>query len=676
MGGTDAEVRQASESRLRALFEDAPLPTWELDLSPVVQLLVEHGVSRSEELAARLVQEPEVLARCAALVRIVDSNRAARTFAGARSREEMNERDAHGIRPEAFAAAGEPLAALWLGATTATAELTLPMTPGEVRGVSVHVSVCSGHEASLSRVIVTVLDVTERRRAEATLRRREQRQQLALSAGGIGTFDMDLASGMGDWSPEVAELWGMPPGYAGSLAELCWKRVHPEDIVRVQAEFTQAIARGGSTDLEFRVLRPDGTVRWLRWRGQVTRDVPGGVEHILGVNMDITERRRLEDAFRQAQKMEAFGQLAAGIAHDFNNLLTVMVMDLALIQEEAEAGEHRRPLTEIGDAVARATNLTRQLLTFSRRQPQLLGPLDLNHVVANVTRMLVRLIGEQITLTEHLTPEGALVHADSGMMEQVLVNLAVNARDAMPAGGRLDLHTEVVTLDENEARTRPRARAGRFVRLTVADTGTGVAPEHVARLFEPFFTTKEVGKGTGLGLATVFGIVAQHQGWIDVESALGVGTAFRVYLPLIDAPPVTPRLAHSREPASAPRTTDAILVVEDEPAVLRLLRRLLEGRGYRVLTAANGVDGLRVWEEHKAEISLLLTDMVMPGGIGGLQLSTQMRADKPNLKVIYSSGYVPDGLDLSKLHDATFLAKPFSAEALLAAVARLLVDDA
>jgi two-component system, cell cycle sensor histidine kinase and response regulator CckA len=378
-----------------------------------------------------------------------------------------------------------------------------------------------------------------------------------------------------------------------------------------------------------------------------------------------TERKRLEEQFRQVQKMEAFGQLAGGVAHDFNNILTVIQGNVSLLQvRQLPAAEQDVAVAETLRAAERAGNLTRQLLTFSRRQPIQLRDIDANEVVASMTKMLQRIIGEHITLETRYAPGGAPVRADSSMLEQAFMNLAVNSRDAMSEGGRLTLETAAVTLTETDVRSRPKARPGAFVRLSVIDTGCGITPEHMPHLFEPFFTTKEVGKGTGLGLATVFGIVEQHVGWIEVESHAGIGTTFSIFLP---------RLPHSvmartqPPPATVRGGSETILVVEDETAVRSVMCRLLERHGYRVFAAESGTAALAVWHEHRAIIDLLVTDMVMPGGIGGRELANQLRAEQPALKVIHCSGYTDEMLGPdSPLRDAhSFLAKPFDHPAFL-----------
>ena len=359
-----------------------------------------------------------------------------------------------------------------------------------------------------------------------------------------------------------------------------------------------------------------------------------------------------EAQLRQSQKMEAIGQLAGGVAHDFNNLLAVIRgnTELVLMNPCHVKCDSCERLGEVVTATERAANLTRQLLTFSRKQTMLSQPLALNEVVANFTKMLKRIIGEDIELECRYAARLPFVQADPGMIEQVLANLAVNARDAMPKGDQILIATEPASLDAAYASAHPEARAGDFVCLSVTDTGTGIAPEHLPHLFEPFFTTKEVGKGTGLGLATVYGIVEQHQGWIDVTSQLGVGSTFKIFLPAIQPPPEVVSPLKPVE-VKAVGGSETILLVEDDDEVRTLTGRLLKKSGYRVREAASGPQALEVWSAHKTDIDLLLTDMIMPDRMSGRELIEQLLPERPALKVIIMSGY--SGETIGK--DTTFL---------------------
>jgi PAS domain S-box-containing protein len=393
---------------------------------------------------------------------------------------------------------------------------------------------------------------------------------------------------------------------------------------------------------------------------------------MLSLFRDVTLQRRLEKQLRQSQKMEAIGQLAGGVAHDFNNILTVIHGHASLLGMADLSKPGARSAQQIIQAAERAAALTRQLLAFSRRQ--LIQPrrLDLNLIVGNMTEMLGRLLGEDVSLQLNYALSPAIVEADSGMMEQVLLNLAVNARDAMPRGGKLAIQIAVLDIDAGHIRRHPEAHIGRFVCVSKSDTGCGIPPENLPRIFEPFFTTKEVGKGTGLGLATVYGIVKQHQGWIEVESTLGKGTTFRIYIPFAGIAPVE---------ADSPGTkiivrggSETILLVEDEHPVRELVASVLQNYGYQILQAASGQEAVGVWNENKNKIHLLLTDLVMPGNMNGHELAEQLRGEKPALKVIFTSGYSADivGKDFKLDASLNFLQKPYHPNTLSLTVRRCL----
>jgi PAS domain S-box-containing protein len=390
---------------------------------------------------------------------------------------------------------------------------------------------------------------------------------------------------------------------------------------------------------------------------------------LLGLFRDVTAQKRLEDQLRQSQKMEAIGQLAGGVAHDFNNILTVIHGHASLLLAGgALAGPPARSAQQIIQAAERAAGLTRQLLTFSRRQVMQPRRLDMNEVVGNMTKMLGRILGEDIALQLHYFPRPALVQADAGMMEQVLLNLAVNSRDAMPKGGLLSVRISLEEVDARHMLHHSDAHTGRFVCITAADTGCGIPGENLRRIFEPFFTTKEVGKGTGLGLATVYGIVKQHQGWVEVESEVGKGTTFKVFLPCSgEAAPV----------AEAPSVeevvrggSETILVVEDEAAVRDLVCSLLAAHGYNILQAESGIQALEMWPNCKEKVDLVLTDLVMPDRVNGRELAEKLWAERPRLKVIFTSGYSADvvGKDFVLRRGLNYLQKPYHPHKLAVAV--------
>jgi len=384
---------------------------------------------------------------------------------------------------------------------------------------------------------------------------------------------------------------------------------------------------------------------------------------------DITDRLNLEAQLRHSQKLESVGRLAAGVAHDFNNILTVIKGHTGLLRAEPNlSAETAESLQQVSRAAERASKLTNQLLTFSRKTPIQPQRIDLNETLTNMSMMLHRTLGEDITFQFHYAPDLPAIWADLSLIEQVIMNLAVNARDAMPKGGQLVISTTAVETDPVYVQRHAEAGVGRFVCLTMIDTGCGMDQNTLSRLFEPFFTTKEASKGAGLGLATAYGIVKCHGGWIDVQSRVGQGSTLKVYLPPIDR--VTEVQAEGRLRSAVAGGTETILAVEDEPPVLWTIRNVLERYGYRVLEAATGVEALAVWHQHQNEIDLLLTDMVMPVGLDGQELAGKFKMQKPNLKVIYTSGYSVEvaGKDLALMDGLNFLQKPFDAEKLASAV--------
>lgn len=376
---------------------------------------------------------------------------------------------------------------------------------------------------------------------------------------------------------------------------------------------------------------------------------------------DATDRLKLEAQVLQSQKMTSIGQLAGGIAHDFNNMLTVIHGHAdVLTTAKSMPPMVVESIHGISEAAERATKLTRQLLTFSRQHPMIAIDIDMNETVSQMSSMLSRILGEDIALELHFCQPPPFVHADRSMIEQILLNLAVNARDAMPAGGKLVVTTAMRTLEQGEIELDADVSPGRFVCLSVHDDGCGIAPDQISKIFEPFFTTKELGKGTGLGLATAYGIVRQHKGCIAVASELGVGTTFDVFLPYVMAPPAAVDLAQP-EPQTAAVESATILFVEDEKTIRLMAKIYLEGSGYTVLDAADGVEALALWQDHKDEIDLVLTDLMMPRGLNGHQLVQKLLLDRPDVPVIFVSGYSSDLFGDATFLDGTtnFLQKPY-----------------
>jgi signal transduction histidine kinase len=412
------------------------------------------------------------------------------------------------------------------------------------------------------------------------------------------------------------------------------------------------------------MLHGDGSWRVLESIVVSHRNNPA-IRAIVINSRDVTERHALEEQLRQSQKMEAVGRLAGGIAHDFNNLLAVMLGYTTLTLSRADdPAAVTRNLEHIRTAAERAANLTRQLLTFSRKQVLQPRVVELGGVVSELNTMLERLIGEDVELVTDVGRAKGHVKADRGQLEQVIVNLAVNARDAMPRGGRLAIVIRDVVVDDALAREQAGLRPGRHVRIEVSDNGMGMEPETLSRLFEPFFSTKEKGKGTGLGLATVYGIVKQSDGHIAVESAPGRGTTFRIWLPEVEEE--TPAVAPAAGGTAAPAGSETILLVEDEDAVRGLLHEVLAESGYKVLEASSGAEALRVSRAHGGPVDLLLADVVMPG-MGGREVATVLTAERPGLRVLFASGYTAEAIARHGVLEpgTDLIHKPFTPDALL-----------
>ena len=437
----------------------------------------------------------------------------------------------------------------------------------------------------------------------------------------------------------------------------------PAEQAQAFTEDDQLVLTTGQPILERQesITWQSGPTRSLLTTKLPLRDADGTITGLVGISRDVTDHQAVEQHYRQAQKMESIGQLAGGVAHDFNNILTVIQGHAALIGMNPNlTASDAESAREISFAAEHAASLTRQLLTFSRRQVMQPKELDLNEVVGGVAKLLRRVLGEDITLEFKSSADLPAIWADPGMMEQILINLAVNARDAMPKGGTLSISTSKHTIDPAALQRNPEATPGLAVCLTVTDTGCGIAPDHLAKIFEPFFTTKEVGKGTGLGLSTVYGIVKQHLGWTTVESAVSRGTSFTICFPAhLKGTGTAPGAKPTHEIIRGGRET--ILLVEDERALRQLDRNVLESYGYTVIEAESGPAALHAWQQHPAKINLLLTDLVMPGGMTGRELAEQLHQKQPSLQIIFTSGYSPDtaGRDLHLQEGINYLQKPY-----------------
>jgi len=515
------------------------------------------------------------------------------------------------------------------------------------------------------------VDITERKRAEEALRESEEHFRRFIENVPVGVYRTTPDGRVLMANSALLRMLGYD-----SWQELASRNLEGDSFEAgyPRSAFREQIEREGEVGgLEAAWKRRDGSVVFVRESARTFRTDAGRVLYYDGIVEDVTERRRLEEQLRQAQKMEAVGRLAGGVAHDFNNLLTVIIGYSDLLLEKLSAGDGMRPpVEEIKKAADRAASLTRQLLAFSRKQmlqPQLL---DLNRLLTNVDEMLRRMIGEDIELVTHLPSGLGRVKADPGQIEQVIMNLAVNARDAMPQGGQLTLEAANVELDSSYVSSHESVLPGHYVMIAMSDTGIGMDAETQAHIFEPFFTTKGQGKGTGLGLAMTYGIVRQSEGHIWVYSEPGKGTTFKVYLPRID------QAVEVIAPTNAPVDKlslgcETILLVEDEEAVCSLVRGVLESRGYDVLEAKGAYDALEIGGRHKKHIHLLLTDVVMPQ-VSGRELAEHLAPLHPETKVLYMSGYADHAVVHHGLLEpgTVFLQKPFTPDALARKVREVL----
>jgi two-component system, cell cycle sensor histidine kinase and response regulator CckA len=508
-------------------------------------------------------------------------------------------------------------------------------------------------------VLAINTDITLQKRAMDTVRAADERMRFVLEAAGVGIWDLDFRTGVLQWSEILEAQHGLQPRTFGRTLQAFMERVHPEDRDAVFATM-KAHQSGGNFSIQHRTLWPDGTVRWLSGAGRIEVGPQGEQLRGVGISLDVTERHMLEAQYQQAQKMEAVGRLASGVAHDFNNLLTVILGFAELITADVDvASQHSMDLDEVIKAARRATALTKQLLAFSRQQMLHATPLDVNGLITDMMGMLARLIGEDVQVALTLAPGLSPALVDRGQLEQVVMNLVVNARDAMPSGGSVAIETADVTLEPSFFH-QTEIVPGSYVMLAVTDTGGGMTKEVQRRLFEPFFTTKESGKGTGLGLSTTYGIVKQSRGYIWVYSEIGEGTTFKVYLPRATAE-IAPAVSSPVLTVPAEHHWETVLLVEDEVGVRLLSKRILENAGYRVLEAENGDDAEKMFGHLAGSIDLLVTDVMMPV-CGGPELFRRLQRHAPALRVLYMSGYTEQsavsngGVD----PDLPYVQKPFT----------------
>jgi two-component system cell cycle sensor histidine kinase/response regulator CckA len=501
----------------------------------------------------------------------------------------------------------------------------------------------------------------ERKRAQETLRQERDFISRIMETSPSGIVVTDCEGKITFANPRAGEVLQLSQHAAQTGNVLTWRVADLDgNLLSGQVSRLKNVLVSGdpALDIHHVIEFPDGQRAVLSTNATPLFNQEGRIDGMIVTVEDVTQRLALETQLRQSQKMDSLGQLAAGVAHDINNILTIIQGHAGLLLNAAPPdSDSAKSASQIAAASERAAGFIRHLLAFSRKQIYRTKILDLNSVLHNLEALLPRMLGTHITLEINCTPHLPHIAADTSLVEQIVMNLAINARDAMPKGGKLMIKTSAISLDSVSVRRHPEGRTGHFICLSVADTGCGIEPALIRRIFEPFFTTKEVGKGTGLGLATVYAVVKQHHGWIEVQSQVGAGSNFKIYLPASDqgfADPVTP----STQSQSVRGGKETILVAEDESALLDLMQHVLSQYKYKILTATSGAEALRVWDQHQGGIDLLLTDVIMPGGMTGRELATELKKRKPELKVIFTSGFNSSmaGKDWG---DTVFLPKPY-----------------
>jgi PAS domain S-box-containing protein len=533
-------------------------------------------------------------------------------------------------------------------------------------------------KGNFSRLIPAIERELREVEMHRSMRQMEARAAYALTAAGVGVWEFDLVRGELQWSQDVGTMFGLPPTLSHGGLDVFQRCVHPDDWAMVLDALRDASDRNTPYRFDFRVVFADGTIRWIHTKGRLSRSAEGEPSSMLGIVIDVTERKELEEQLRQSQKLDSIGRLAGGIAHDFNNILTAIVGYTEMTLDQIGPDKPiSNDLREIRAAADRAVSLVRQLLAFSRKQTLHPVAVNVNEIVSGVLDMLDRLIGEHVHISTTLAASLPIILADRMQLEQVLMNLVVNARDAMPNGGGITIATSCVTPQDVSVLATVSGSASAYIRLDITDAGIGMSTATQEHIFEPFFTTKGEGKGTGLGLATVYGVVQQLNGHISVSSQEGVGTTFTLYFPQVEesTASMTPLPLRKLGLTLADRRY-RVLVVEDQRGVRRLVSRILTRHGYMVLEAEGAAEARALFEVHGRSIDLLITDIVMPD-TPGPALAAELCERHPDLRVLFMSGYVGRDLDAQTdtMSHVAALEKPFSPSALLETINHILAEE-
>lgn len=556
------------------------------------------------------------------------------------------------------------------GAESWSQEYRLLCPDGKVRWVLDRTVVVKDNHGQVVGFDGYLLDISELQETRRSLEEERLRYAAALEATGEVVYDWNVRTGEITWSHATLKCFGLTPQEMGGIDEWA-ERIHPEDRERVNQLLAESLATGAPFEAEYRFARANGSYAYVFDRGIVEQDPSGKPVRMVGAMADLSALKKMEEQLRLSQRLESLGQLAGGVAHDFNNLLTAIMGTLDLMERRLSTDNPlRQDVASIRHSAQRAATLTRQLLAFARRQVIELQPLDLNKHLEDSLQMFRRLLPETIRLDFIPGRQLGTIMADPGQLDQILVNLLVNARDAMPNGGTITIETENVLVNGDYVRQHPWAKEGRYVLLSVSDTGVGMDEATRQRIFEPFFTTKEPGKGTGLGLSTVYGIIKQHDGMIHVYSEVGKGTTFKIYFPLVERRAVD---VGTKVEGPVVGGSERILLVEDEEAVRQILAESLAGLGYEVFTAADGEEALRRLEEKQFAVDLVVSDVVMPR-MGGWELYQKVQEKAPHVCFLFSTGYSENAVhvDFKKKGGVFLITKPYGLDSLARKVREIL----
>ncbi len=663
-----------SEQRYRSLFENSPIVLWEEDFSQVkrrIDRLRERGV---RDFGAYFSDHPEEVAACAEAVRIVDVNQASLRVYEAESKQQLLAGLPQILTEKALDTFRERLVHMAKGGQSLERETTNRTITGKEIDLALRWFIPPKYADTWARVIVSAVDMTDYHRAQDALRESEEKYHSIFETAANLIISMDPKGTILDCNSRTVEVLGCTQKEL--IGQNIAKIIHLEDLLRMQDCLGGMASEGPVHESEYRMVRKDGGIINVIVNPSALRDPDGKFVQSICIISDITERKQIEEQLRQSQKMEAVGLLAGGVAHDFRNQLTVIRgYGEMLLRQKRIAEKDRELVEEILNAVGRSSMLTKELLAFGGKQILRPEVIDLDAFITALAKTLARMIGEDVMLSLDLAGDLGSVKVDAGQLQQAVVNLALNARDAMPQGGRIILKTSNVRLDCRFVERHPGAAAGPHALLTVSDTGSGMDAETLGKIFEPFFTTKPVGEGTGLGLSMVYGFVKQSGGHIAVQSKPRNGTTFKIYLPRVKEPAKAP--AAVTAPGKLRRGSGNILLVEDEEPIRELTARTLRECGYTVIESGNAREALPVGEHYDGPIDMLITDVIMPG-MDGVRLAGIIGKARPDMKVLYISGYPDKTLADHGIADeaVNLLSKPFDARALAERVGHILAEAA